>query len=181
MKVEPIVFGTLPLQLRALVVFDRDDTLIKNLENRSEFNEIDWLPKSKSLILGLNYFNVGIAIATNQAAVAKGLIRLDDPITVHRLMNLSFKSEHPHLHLLIYCPHYDLGVESDYSFLCECRKPQPGMLTVAKNLAGSDAPIIFVGNAISDKIAAERAAVPYVDINSSRAFQMIMDWVSVYI
>ena len=181
MKVEPLVFGSLPLKLRALVVFDRDDTLIKNVENRSDFEEIDWLPMSKSLIFGLNHFNVGVAIATNQAGVARGLIRPYDPVQVHRLMNLSFKSEYSHLHLLIYCPHHELGVVSDYSVLCECRKPQPGMLMVAKNLAGNDAPIIFVGNAISDKLAAERAGVPYVDINSSRAFQMIMDWVSVYL
>jgi len=98
-----------------------------------------------------------IAIATNQRGIARNLYTAQDVELLHEYMlhlcklNLDDVS-------LFYCPH-DINA-------CECRKPKPGLLNSAVSSLGIEKDqAVFIGDAVSDREAAENAGIEFIEMN----------------
>lgn len=69
-----------------------------------------------------------VAIVTNQAAVARGIITDDEVVATHRQLIRYFNEQDAPLLAVEYCPHHPEALVEKYRLRCGCRKPAPGML-----------------------------------------------------
>jgi D-glycero-D-manno-heptose 1,7-bisphosphate phosphatase len=93
-----------------------------------------------------------LAIASNQGGVASSKVSRE---AVYEMM--SYCSNLINAHSYRYCPHSSRRDE------CDCRKPKPGMiLSLMSEFGASPAEVIFVGDAETDKAAAEAAGIEFI-------------------
>ncbi|MBR8535959.1 HAD family hydrolase [Carboxylicivirga sediminis] len=109
------------------VFIDRDG-VINNDEGHYYIYKVKDFKLNKGIIEGLKLLqNAGykLFVITNQGGVAKGKYTEDDVEMVHgHFLQLMFDND-IRITDIYYCPHHD-SVE-----LCDCRKPQPGMIIQA--------------------------------------------------
>ena len=100
-----------------------------------------------------------LAVVSNQAVVARGLISESELAGLNRL--ILDQIEHaggPRLDAVYYCPHHPEATLPEYRVACQCRKPRPGMIVQAAAEHGLDLQASFlVGDRMTD-IAAGAAA-----------------------
>jgi D-glycero-D-manno-heptose 1,7-bisphosphate phosphatase len=147
------------LYLIKLVIFDRDNTLIRDEGHVHTFDETLWLPGAKDLIVKLTNQKILIAVATNQSGVAKGMYSVQSVQKFHADMLSSLGSKGS-IKLFAYCPHHPQGVIPEYSFECDCRKPKPGMLNYILNELNMDNhEVLFFGDSDKDVEAGKHARI----------------------
>jgi D-glycero-D-manno-heptose 1,7-bisphosphate phosphatase len=107
--------------LTNLVILSRDGVINQDADQSVRSLE-EWLPIPGSLqaIARLNQAGYRVAIATNQAAVAQGLLDLDTLNAMHHKLHDLLDRIGGHVDVIAYCPHRD-------DEACDCRKPNPGM------------------------------------------------------
>jgi len=108
---------------KKLVILDRDGVI--NFDSDEYIKSpTEWraIPGSLEAIARLNQNGYQVAIATNQQAVARGLIDVRMLNTIHQKLHLSALAVGAHINAIFFCPH---AVDE----FCDCRKPRPGMLT----------------------------------------------------
>lgn len=106
-----------------------------------------------------------VMVATNQRAVAKGLLSMEGLEAMHRRLEAAVAAQGGSIERFYVCPHED-GV-------CDCRKPKPGLFLRAFldypeiDRSGS----FFVGDSESDRGAAAAAGLPfhYLETNGNLA------------
>ena len=156
---------------KGTIILDRDGVINKN---RSDYvkniNEFEFITGSINAIRLLNNSGFRIVVASNQAGVAKGLIRQADLSKMEAMINFYSNSE---LHFF-YCTH--LSTEG-----CDCRKPKPGMLNSIKNKYKG--PFLFIGDNVTDFYAAQNANIDFCLVltgHGLNAVNQIKDTCSVY-
>lgn len=101
-----------------------------------------------------------IIVITNQSGIARGYYSEDDFIQLSRWMVEQFKEQGITITKVYHCPHHIKGTELKYTKLCNCRKPEPGMLLAAANEFNLDLTAsVLVGDKISDVEAGLNANV----------------------
>ena len=100
-----------------------------------------------------------MCVATNQQAIGKDLINWHDLDILHNTINESIITNGGSAIEFYVCPHLEL-------VSCICRKPMPGLIIkasadfkIAKNK------ILFIGDKLSDELAATAAEVDFCYIN----------------
>jgi D-glycero-D-manno-heptose 1,7-bisphosphate phosphatase len=138
--------------LKKVVFLDRDGTINRDssdyVKNREEF---EFLPGSLEAIknLAINGF-VNIVI-TNQSAVPRNLISLNELERVHDMMIQAVAQSGGEIKDVFYCPHLP---DDD----CDCRKPEPGLIYQAREKYGIDlTAAVMVGDSAKDIECARRA------------------------
>lgn len=100
-----------------------------------------------------------IVVITNQAGIAKSLYTLNDFYVLSQWMKNEFKKKMIDIDQIFFCPHHP-----EYSGLCNCRKPKPGMLIRAVNELNIDIKkSILVGDKSSDIEAGINAGIEFQD------------------
>jgi len=151
---------------RAVVLADRDGTLIRDVPYLSRISEIALLPGVAEAIGRLNRAGIPVAIVTNQSGVARGRFPETFVPEAHaRLMEL-LQAEGAQISGIYYCPHLrpeeiprpDGRTVPSLVMDCDCRKPAPGLLLRAlSDLSGDPFQSAIIGDADRD-IAAGRTA-----------------------
>lgn len=146
--------------LPRLIIFDRDDTLIKNKSGHLyKVEDIEWFEGAEETINILHEKGFLIAVATNQGGVAKGIHSEEAVREFHDEMNKSFKIKGA-IDLFVYCPHHPDGKIANLSHACNCRKPAPGMLfKILKHFDLSAEEAVFFGDSESDLTAGRNASI----------------------
>jgi D-glycero-D-manno-heptose 1,7-bisphosphate phosphatase len=87
-----------------------------------------------------NLRNAGfdLFLVSNQPDYAKGKTTLEQIKAVHERLDRILKSEGLLFREYCYCYHHPNGVVPEYSFECECRKPEPFFLLKAAQGFGID-------------------------------------------
>ncbi len=107
------------------VFLDRDGTVNRESENYiKSWNEFYFLPGSKEAIALLSQNSYMIFVVTNQSGVARGIISKEDLLDIHSRMRTEIEKSGGHITEVYCCTHHPLD-------LCECRKPNTGMLESA--------------------------------------------------
>jgi len=158
-----------------LVIFDRDNTLIKDNGYTHIFSEKMWLPGIKELIFNISTNNIKIAVATNQSGVARGFFSLKDVEKFHTDM-LKSLSEKGFIHYFKFCPHHPDGISKELAYECDCRKPKPGMLLdILDYFKIESTEAIYFGDKEVDKQAGLAAEIQTHRIETSRAAVQIRE------
>lgn len=142
--------------MRRAVFLDRDGTLnLKKATYITTPEQFDLIPGVAEAVAALRAAGYLVVLATNQSAVARGLVTPAGLDAIHERMNELLGAP---LDALYACLHYRDGVVAEFAVPCECRKPLPGMLLRAAREHGIDLrESVFVGDAVRD-LRAGRAA-----------------------
>ncbi|RFS82398.1 HAD-IIIA family hydrolase [Actinomadura spongiicola] len=107
------------------VLFDRDDTLIKDVPYNGDPARVEPMPGARRALDRLRRHGARIGVVSNQSGVAKGHITADDV----RRVNARVEELLGRVDVWEFCPH-------DGDDACDCRKPRPGMIVRAARRLG---------------------------------------------
>lgn len=134
------------------IILDRDGVINELREpyvvSLEEFEFITGVTTAIKTILS---FHVNVVIVSNQAGVAKGLVKVGQLKKISEQINRAINSEIE----FFYCPHTD---EQG----CMCRKPKPGLL--ARVIHKYPGPFLFVGDNVTDFQAADAIGISYAHV-----------------
>lgn len=105
-----------------LIILDRDGVI--NFDSDAYIKSpAEWhpLPGSLEAIARLNQYGYRVAVATNQAGIARGLFDMKTLNAIHHKLHTAAQTVGAHIDAIFFCPH-----AADEN--CDCRKPKPGML-----------------------------------------------------
>jgi len=107
-----------------------------------------------------------LVLVTNQAAVARGLITEAELASIHdALQGLLTSKGAPKLDGIFACPHHPKATLPEYRQRCDCRKPNPGLLTRASAEHHIDCSQSFlVGDRVTDIMAGNAAGCTTIQV-----------------
>lgn len=145
--------GTQPHAPRRAVFLDRDGTINMEVHYLHRAADFVLIPGAAPAIRALNQAGYLVIVVTNQAGIARGYYDEAAVNVLHAHLQEVLQAQQARIDAFYLCPHHP-----DFTGVCTCRKPQPGMLLRAAaewniDLAGS----WLIGDTESD-IAAGTAA-----------------------
>ncbi|HET7370018.1 MAG TPA: D-glycero-beta-D-manno-heptose 1,7-bisphosphate 7-phosphatase [Gammaproteobacteria bacterium] len=132
-----------------LVILDRDGVINHDSPDYIK-NADEWHPVPGSLDAIARFTQAGwrVAIATNQAGIARGLFTQAALDGIHARMLAAIEAAGGRIDTLVYCPHRP----EDH---CDCRKPAPGLLReIGRRLNIELDGVPFIGDTLKDINAA---------------------------
>jgi D-glycero-D-manno-heptose 1,7-bisphosphate phosphatase len=141
------------------IFLDRDGVLVADTGLLTRAEDFKILPGVPEAMRTLKEAGFKLVVVTNQAVVARGMISEQDLDALHaQLQNQLVAAGAPAWDALYHCPHHPHANLPRYRCVCECRKPQPGMIRRAIQEQGLVAERSFlVGDRISDVMAGLRS------------------------
>ncbi|MFH1319430.1 MAG: HAD family hydrolase [Bacteroidota bacterium] len=112
--------------------FDRDGTLIRDVNYLSDLNQVEILPAIIPFCLDLQKKGYLLFVVTNQSGVARGFFDELFVQQTHLHLDSIFKKQGVNFQKFYYCPHHPTEATNlKYKKDCECRKPKPGLILKA--------------------------------------------------
>ena len=139
---------------RPAVFLDRDGTLTHEADWVTSKERLDLVPSAAEAVAALSRAGFAVVLATNQSAVARGLITEAGLAEIHAHLAAELARGGARLDGVYWCPHHPTEGTPPYRRECECRKPRPGMLlAAARDLDLDLARSFVVGDAERDLAA----------------------------
>lgn len=159
----PLLYRLDERKAQRWLVLDRDGTITRDQGYTHRPEDLEILPGVVPALRGLVEAGWGLAIATNQGGIARGLFTVTDMEAFHTALVTRLAAEQVPISGVAACPHHPAGSLIQWATPCECRKPRPGMIRALAQQhrfeAGEGA---FVGNSETDQQAAIQAGVPFL-------------------
>lgn len=109
--------------------FDRDGTLIEDVNYLSSLDQIKIFEPVIDLVLYLQNQGYKIFVITNQSGVARGFFDEAFVKKTHLFLDKILKKRNVFVESYYYCPHHPKNATNEkYLVACDCRKPSPGLL-----------------------------------------------------
>ena len=128
-----------------LVILDRDGVI--NHDSDAYIKTPDeWrpIPGSIEAIARLSQAGLRVAVATNQSAIARGLVDPPTLAAIHSRMQSAVQDAGGRIDAVFFCPH---GPDDG----CECRKPRPGMvLEILRRFRVDPEDALLAGDSLRD-------------------------------
>ena len=149
--------------MRALLL-DRDGVMNRERADYvKNWGEFELLPGALVALSALASFDGKIVVITNQSAIGRGLVERATVDEIHRKLLELVVSNGGRIDAFFVCPHHP-------DEQCACRKPKPGLLLQAAAAFALHLPdCVFVGDAISDFLAAQAAGCASILVQTGRA------------
>jgi histidinol-phosphate phosphatase family protein len=136
------------------VFLDRDGTIIRDVPNLADPEQVELLPGAADRIRAINEAGWLVIVVTNQACIGRGDVAVSQVEAVHKRMIQLLKDEGTGIHHIVLCPHTPEQA-------CFCRKPEPGMLYAVATLFQLDLrECLMIGDALTDMQAAKAVNMP---------------------
>ena len=143
---------------RRAIFLDRDGTLNEEVGYICDPSQFRLLDFAADAIRLANESGWLVIVITNQAGIARGLFTEEFLAGIHQRMTEELTLAGARVDAIYYCPHHPEIGEPPYRQVCDCRKPQPGLLTRAAaefNLNLSEC--LIIGDRYDDVAAAQAA------------------------
>jgi len=114
--------------MRRAAFLDRDGTLVEEAGYLDRLERLVFFPYSVDAVRVLNRAGFAVVVITNQAGIARGIVREAFVAEAHRHIAETLAAGGARVDAFYYCPHYPDGVLEQYRRTCDCRKPEPGLL-----------------------------------------------------
>jgi len=139
--------------MRAAVFLDRDGVISVNRQDYvKSWSEFAFLPGALDALERLAHSEYAIVVISNQSAVGRGLISLEELSDIHVRMKRAIEAHRGRLDGVYFCPHTP-------NEACQCRKPEVGMFHDAANQLDLDLSCSYmVGDTLTDLLAGGKAA-----------------------
>ncbi|MFA5866568.1 MAG: HAD family hydrolase [Actinomycetota bacterium] len=154
---------------KTAVFLDRDGVIIEDIAD-SSYREIKILPKVVDSLRLLKKYDLALIVVTNQPGIAKGAFTSKDVEMVHQILNKKLKANGCPIDAFYYCPHHPTsGLSSQYTRVCQCRKPEIGLLVKAAKSFNLELDKCFmIGDFTWDIQAGKRAGCTTLLVKSRR-------------
>lgn len=141
--------------MKKAVFIDRDGTIIEQVALLHKAEDVVLLPGAKEALRELHDMDYFVVLATNQPVVARGVASEEDMNRVHEELQRQLGGL---LDAIYACPHHPDADDPRYRKICDCRKPEIGMITKAAQEHDIDlAKSFMVGDTTRDTLAGNRA------------------------
>ncbi|MBB4361505.1 D-glycero-D-manno-heptose 1,7-bisphosphate phosphatase [Bradyrhizobium sp. CIR18] len=145
---------------RPAVFFDRDGVLNEDDGYAFDPDKIRWVEGAQQAVKAVNDAGYLAFVVTNQSGIARGLYEERHVRSLHEWMSRELAIAGAHIDAFEFCPHHPEGLVERYRVLCNCRKPQPGMIRVLLERYVVDIDASFlIGDKQSDLAAAQEAGI----------------------
>lgn len=137
------------------IFLDRDGVIVENVDTYIlSWADVRIFPQALDVLVKVSKTNFKIVIITNQSAVGRGLITLEDANSINeRLVSLIAQSG-GRVDGVYMCQHSPAD-------RCSCRKPLPGLLIrAAEDLSLDFSRSIIIGDAWTDLLAGQAVGIP---------------------
>ncbi len=142
------------------IFFDRDGVLNEEVGYLWEIERFKWIDGARDAIKFCNERGILTVVVTNQSGIARGLYTARDVEILHDFMQKSLAEVGAHIDKFYYCPHHPKGSVEEFSVVCDCRKPKPGMILKAcEDFKIEPAQAIMFGDSERDIEAAKAAGL----------------------
>jgi len=155
---------------RRAIFLDRDGVLLEERGYVTRVSELSVLPGAYEAVRALHRLGLLVIVATNQSAVARGMLSCDELDALHAELLERFSSEGAPLDGIYACPHHPEAMVAELRRSCECRKPAPGLILQAARDLGLalDFSSYFAGDQWSDLECARAAGVSAVLVRTGK-------------
>lgn len=124
--------------MRRAIFLDRDGTLLEEAGYLDRLERLVFFPYSIDAVRLLNRAGFAVVVITNQAGIARGIVRESFVDEAHRHIRERLEAGGAHVDAFYYCPHHPDAVVASLRQDCDCRKPRPGMFRRAAEEHGLD-------------------------------------------
>ena len=146
--------------MNGVVFLDRDGVINADIGYLWRREDFVWIPGAPAAIRLFNERGRPVGVVTNQSGVARGYYTEQDVESLHRWMNAELNRQGARIDAFYFCPHHPDGAIPEYTRVCDCRKPQPGMLLQAmEDWRADPAKSVLIGDKESDVAAAAAAGI----------------------
>ncbi|MFM7283323.1 MAG: D-glycero-alpha-D-manno-heptose-1,7-bisphosphate 7-phosphatase [Planctomycetia bacterium] len=154
---------------KAAVFLDRDGTLSEEIDWVRRPEDLHLIPGAAKAVKRLSEAGYFVALVTNQSAVARGLISIEQLEAIHAHLQQLLAFEGARLDAIAYCPHHPTEGMSRWKLECECRKPKDGLLRELIARHGLDPAQSFViGDARRDLEAGASLGIPGILVRTGK-------------
>ncbi len=145
---------------RPAAFFDRDGVLNVDTGYTHRCDDLQLQDGAAAAIRLFNDAGWRVFVVTNQSGVARGYYDEAAVNAFNAVLREALAHEGAHIDAFYYCPHHPEGTVAAYARVCDCRKPQPGMIRQALAQWPTDlAHSILIGDRSSDMQAAAAAGL----------------------
>ncbi len=131
---------------RCAIFLDRDGVINKEINYLSNPDDFEFISGSIKALRLLKEKNFLLIIITNQAGIARGYFTEQVLNEIHEKMIKLLDKNGIALDDIYYCPHHP-----EFTGICDCRKPKPGMILKAQQKYNIDLSNSFmVGDTLND-------------------------------
>ena len=141
-------------QKQPALFLDRDGVIIENRLNYvRSWQDVEIYPQAISALARIATAPYRILIVTNQSAVGRGIISLDEAWDINNRLIKVIVMSGGRIDGVYMCPHAPQDG-------CSCRKPKPGLLLQAEQEHKLDmSKSILIGDALTDLLAGQSSSV----------------------
>jgi D-glycero-D-manno-heptose 1,7-bisphosphate phosphatase len=118
--------------MRPAVFIDRDGTINEQRGYVNHLSRFILLPGVGEAISLLNEHSRLVLIISNQSGVARGYFPIDLVHQIHEHMKGELAKDNAHIDGVYFCPHHPEGEVLEYRRACRCRKPETGLIEMAR-------------------------------------------------
>tara|TARA_Y100000389_G_scaffold166278_1_gene170905 strand:- start:5863 stop:7170 length:1308 start_codon:yes stop_codon:yes gene_type:complete len=159
---------------KAAIFIDRDGTINKEVNHLNNHKQLKLIKSSAKAISKINKSGKLAIVITNQPAISRGNLNLNDLKVIHNKMETLLGKNGAYVDRIYYCPHHpDKGFVGEIKKLkikCNCRKPNIGMIKNAKKDLNIDFKNSWVvGDSTRDILAAKRAGMRSILVKTGYA------------
>jgi D-glycero-D-manno-heptose 1,7-bisphosphate phosphatase len=139
--------------VKPAVFLDRDGTIIEEVGYLDRLDRVAFFPWTIDAVRGLNRAGLLVVVVTNQSGIARGFFSQRFVDDTHRHMTERLAAGGARIDAYYYCPHHPAGTVAAFTRLCDCRKPERGLVDRAVgDLAIDPARSFMVGDKWSDVV-----------------------------
>lgn len=154
--------------------FDRDGTLNVDKGYTHKISDFVWIDGAIDAIKYLNKKNYHVIVITNQSGLARNYYTEDDLIKLHNFMNSELEKNSAFIDDFFYSPYHPDVNNEKYNNLKKLRKPDIGMLELAKSKWNfSDQDSFLIGDKKSDVQCAINYGIRGYLFNTNNLFDFI--------
>ena len=144
------------------VFLDRDGTINRYVGFLTDIEQFELLEHVSEAIRKINESGYLAIVVSNQPVIARGEVSLAELQEIHNKMETLLGKDGAYLDAIYFCPHHPhsgyQGERKEYKIVCDCRKPQAGMLFKAAQDFNIDlSKSWMVGDSESDILCGQNA------------------------
>jgi D,D-heptose 1,7-bisphosphate phosphatase len=161
--------------MKRAVFIDKDGTLVKDVPYNVDPAFISFEEGVGDGLRILQENDFLLVIISNQSGIAHGYFTEREFKVARDAIIDRLKKQKIILDGFYYCPHHPEAVHLEYSMICMCRKPQPGMLLqAARDLDIDCGASWMIGDILDDVEAGNRARCKTVLINNGNETEWML-------